>query len=277
MLFGPNLDRLFSNKMAWMYRSEDDTRALLRSLQPPLVVQPSSSHGRNDCLTDSILLAMEDQGLIGPLSMDRRVQLCTAVRCHLVRACGLSPHSYPFLSHDEHFAAICQVLRESLLPLWLAQQPPSQTSLTCIVYDRFNRQRVQDANGGYAELVETNPVHSVAPGEESLTAVVTLYCNTHDNGEGWHYEWIRACDEAHPGAGNPAPVAPDQHSSSESQSVGSWIHGSEDDLSGSESRSAASSEDVIPRPPSPPDTRPSDVQEHECLLYAVVSGQTCCQ
>ena len=126
---------------------------------------------------------MQDQKLIGPLDMAVRAQLCTAVRRHLVKACGLSPHSYPFLSHDEHFEAICQVLRESLLPLWLAEQCPSQTSLTCIVYDRFNRQMVQDTNGGYAELVETNPVHSVAPGEESLTAVVTLYCNTHDNRE----------------------------------------------------------------------------------------------
>ena len=159
-------------------------RALLRSLQPALEVQPSSSHGRNDCLTDSILLAMEDQGLIGPLSIDRRVQLCTAVRCHLLRDCGLSPHSCPFLSHDKHFAAICQVLRESLLPLWLAEQCPSQTSLTCIVYDRFNRQMVEDATGGYTELVETNPVQSAAPGAESLSAVVTLYCNMHDNGEG---------------------------------------------------------------------------------------------
>ena len=208
-------------------------RTLLRSLQPALEVRPSSSHGRNDCLTDSILLAMEDQGLIGPLDIDMRVQLCTAVRRHLVMACGLSPHSYPFLSHDEHFEAICQVLRESLLPLWLAEQCPSQTSLTCIVYDRFNRQMVEDATGGYTELVETNPVHSAAPGAESLAAVVTLYCNTHDNGEGWHYEWIRACDEAHAGSGNPAPVTPDQKSShsffflwlTQRGLVDSWLRG----------------------------------------------------
>merc|ERR1711946_39198 len=85
------------------YRSEDDMRTLLRSLKPALEVRPSSSHGRNDCLTDSILLAMEDQGLIRSLDIDMRVQLCTAVRRHLVLACDLSPHSYPFRSHDEHF------------------------------------------------------------------------------------------------------------------------------------------------------------------------------
>ena len=92
-------------------------RTLLRSLSPALEVRPSSSHGRNDCLTDSILLSMEDQRLIGPLDKDMRVQLCTAVRRHLVMACGLSPHNYPFLSHDEHFEAICQMVRDSLLPL----------------------------------------------------------------------------------------------------------------------------------------------------------------
>ena len=132
---------------------------------------------------------MEDQGLIGPLDIDVRMQLCTTVRRHLDMACGLSPHSYPALSHDKHFVAICEVLRKSLLPLWLAEPLPSQTSLTCIVYDRFNRQMVTDATGERAELVETNPVHSAALGAESLAAVVTLYCQTHDNGEGWRYEW----------------------------------------------------------------------------------------
>ena len=230
-------------------------RTLLRSLKPALEVRPSSSHGRNDCLTDSILLAMEDQGLIRSLDIDMRVQLCTAVRRHLVLACDLSPHSYPFLSHDEHFEAICQVLRESLLPLWLAEQCPSQTSLTCIVYDRFNRLMVKDVSGKGVELIETNPVHSAAPGAESLSAVVTLYCNTHDNGEGWHYEWIRACDEAHAGSGNPAPVTPDQRSSrfplplmqNDSDSEGSWIHGCEEAHSDSEILASSSSDDVTAR------------------------------
>ena len=149
-------------------------RTLLRSLQPALEVRPSSSHGRNDCLTDSILLAMEDQGLIGPLDIDMRVQLCTAVRRHLVMACGLCPHSFPFLSHDEHFEAICQVLRESLLPLWLAEQCPSQTPVTCIVYDRFNRQMVEDANGGYTELVATIQVHSTARDAAARTHVAVM-------------------------------------------------------------------------------------------------------
>ena len=152
---------------ALRYRSEEDMRMLLKSSQPPLEVRPSSSHGRNDCLTDSILLAMEHQGLIGPLHRDRRAQLCTAVRSHLETTCGVCPHSYPFLSHDQHFDVICQKLRKSLVPLWQTDRTPSQISFTCIVYDRFNRQMGEDANGGYTELVETNPVHSAAPGEES--------------------------------------------------------------------------------------------------------------
>ena len=65
---------------------------------------------------------MQDQKLIGPLDMEMRAQLCTIVCLHLVMACGHSPHSYPFLSHDDHFEAICQMLRESLVPLWLTEQ-----------------------------------------------------------------------------------------------------------------------------------------------------------
>ena len=205
-------------------------------------------------MTDSILLAMADQGLIGPLDKDKRVQLCTAVRRHLVTYCGLSPHGYPFLAHDEHFDAICQVLRVSLLPLWLAEQCLSQTSFTCIVHDRFNRQMVRDATGAYSELPETNPVHSAAPGAESLSVVVTLYCNTYDNGEGWHYEWIRAEEEGHVAEEN-------LDLSSASHSEGSWIHGSEDDHSGSEISISASSDDEpsypAPSAPADPPTVPS--------------------
>ena len=128
-------------------RSEEDMRILLRSLQPALKVRPSNSYGRNDCLTDSILLAMEDQGLITPLDKNTRMQLCTTVRRHLVLACDLCPNSTPFLGHDRHFEQICHALREQLVQHWKAQEPPSQTALTCIVYDRFNRQMLQDANG----------------------------------------------------------------------------------------------------------------------------------
>ena len=82
-------------------RSEHDMRILLRSLQPALKVRPSQSHGHNDCLTDSILLAMADQGLITPLDTMTRMQLCTIVRKHLELTCNLCPHSYTFLEHDK--------------------------------------------------------------------------------------------------------------------------------------------------------------------------------
>merc|ERR1711884_509688 len=51
-------------------RSEEETRALLGGLRPALEARPSRAHGRNDCLTQSIRLALEDQNIIGPLSID---------------------------------------------------------------------------------------------------------------------------------------------------------------------------------------------------------------
>ena len=183
-------------------------RFLLSTLPEPLEVRPSNSHGRNDCLTDSILLAIEHQGLIETLHVDRRSQLCAAVRRHLETTCGICPHSNPFLSHDQHFHGICQQLRTSLLPIWRAEHTPSQTSFTCIVYDRFNRQMLENADGTYSELVETNPVYSVAPGENALTSLISIYCNTNANGEGWHYEWITPCTMDNSQSENPAPVTP---------------------------------------------------------------------
>ena len=79
---------------------------LLGALVPALEVRPSTSHGRNDCLTDSILLSMEDQGLIGPLSIHARAQHCIVVRNWLEKNCGPCAQNYPFLSHDDHFADI---------------------------------------------------------------------------------------------------------------------------------------------------------------------------
>ena len=166
-------------------------RVLLASLQSPLTVQPSKHHDRNDCLTDSILLAMVDKQLIQPLELQERNLLCEIVRSYLVHDYGLSPCSdpYPFLSHDQHFHPICHILRQILGSKWI--QKASHTSLTCVVLDRFNRAVMTD-DGGMSEIPETNPVHSGAPEKESASFLITLYCNTDSNGDGWHYEWIRA-------------------------------------------------------------------------------------
>ena len=145
---------------SFAHRSEDAMRALLESLEPALKVQTSQSHGRNDCLTDSILLALADQGLIKPLDKQQRGVLCTNVRRDLETSWNLSPHNNPFLSHDDHFHPICEKLRETLEPLWVPPESLSQTAFTCIVYDRFNRQTVQDATGEFTEIEETNPVHA---------------------------------------------------------------------------------------------------------------------
>ena len=73
--------------------------------------------------------------------------------------------------------------------------------MTAVVYDRFNRHMVEDGAGGWTELVETNPVHSPAPANESDTCLLALYCSTHDDGHGWHYEWVRAKTATHGGLG----------------------------------------------------------------------------
>ena len=170
-------------------------KTLLRSLTPSLEVLPSSSHGENDCLTDSILLALEDQGAIVASSALVRQQLCRSVRRYLEIACHLPANGFPFLSHDAHFASICHMLRCLLERSWRGEAPLAETSFTCIVQDRFNRQVVVDNDGTRTELAETNPVYSRACGAETFEVILMLYCNTHEDGEGWHYEWIHVCEE----------------------------------------------------------------------------------
>ena len=191
------------------HRTEEEMRALLSSLHPPLEVRSSSAHSRNDCLTDSIILAMEHGHILQQLDMDKRAEICSHVRGYLIQECGLSPHGYPFLSHDEHFHLICTVLRTHLRELWQAPKHAAETSFTCIVYDRFNRRMAQDATGSHCELVETNPVYSPGTNGMRNEMLLMLYCNTHDNGEGWHYEWIRAQDKAHDPGEKPSP--PPEH------------------------------------------------------------------
>ena len=96
---------------------------------------------------------------------------------------------------------------------------------------------MEDVNGEYTEMAETNPVHSEAPGKSSMTVFIILYCNTHDNGEGWHYEWIRVVDNPADVAELPEPGTLDEDSPSSSLPDGgtdSWIHGSDIDRSDSD-------------------------------------------
>ena len=117
-----------------------------------------------------------------------RLNVCVIVRCYLVLAGSVSPVGFPFLAHDEHFGRICLALRQALLPWWKGEARPDGTSFTCVVYDRFNRQIVEDSDGTFTELAETNPVYSAAPSVESSKVCLMLYCHTCDNGEGFHYE-----------------------------------------------------------------------------------------
>ena len=167
------------------------------------------------------MLAMEDQRVISELNVVARKTLCDAVRQHLMQTCGLSRNGYPFLSHDLHFGAICDKLRPLLHTSWLPTIKPCQTSFTCIVYDRFNRQKVSDVNGGYSEIVETLPVFSAAPASEALTIVLTLYCNTNEYGDGIHYEWIRAIEKDSNCYVHNSSVSHDESSSSSTENSSS--------------------------------------------------------
>ena len=111
-------------------RTDEETQMLLRCLEPALEVRPSNSHGSNDCLTDSILLALVDQGVIVFLPMARRLDMCAIVRRFLVLVAGVSSEGFPFLAHDEHFGRICSALRQALLPWWAGEARPDETSFT---------------------------------------------------------------------------------------------------------------------------------------------------
>ena len=86
----------------------------------------------------------------------------------------------------EHFDH--QVLRESLQPHRFGKYHPTQVCITAIVHDWFKRHVVEDALGVWTGLV----VHSPAPVVEENTCPITLYRNTHDDGQGRHYMWVPA-------------------------------------------------------------------------------------
>ena len=81
--------------------SEDGAKRLLYQLG--MDVRPSSTHGRNDCLIDSILLALQAAGhIIGTLDMQQRDMICVHVRSQL-REAGLTAALFDdYLSHEEH-------------------------------------------------------------------------------------------------------------------------------------------------------------------------------
>ena len=139
-------------------RNENTMKQLLaEAMTPPHLVRPSSAHGANNCLTDSILLALAAQGFLRSMTLEERAAACDRVRIHL-ETCHNVPAEYPapFLSHEDHFDAICQFLRTDDPDLWSPWVVPTKLSITAVVFDRFHRTLVQDVHGEVSELPETH-------------------------------------------------------------------------------------------------------------------------
>jgi len=177
--------------------------------QHGLMRNPSESFGTNNCLSDSLLLSMREAGYVRPaITHDERRAACAAARCHLVRAHGLRPVGDPMLAHDAHIGPIFNYFREHCHWLWVDAQSVKAVDLTVTVFDRFNGRRVQDERGYLDELAPTNPVRvppfSSGGRQTQRTHVqLQLYCYTHRNGSGYHYEWVS-------GGSTPGGFAPRQ-------------------------------------------------------------------
>ena len=70
-----------------------------------------------------------------------------------------------------------------------------QTDFCVVVYDRFQGRSLYDVSGESFDLPDPDPVRiapfarSTCPSETKHCQVL-LYCNTHNDASGYHYEWI---------------------------------------------------------------------------------------
>ena len=166
---------------------------MLASLQTPYIVQASSPHGENNCLTDSILRSLLHQNLLKPLSLAERKKLCREARQHLQEDYGLR-RGFPFLRHDSHARGILRFLVASASTIWLPNINPLGLQFSLTVLDRWNRALLPGSPGKVSEIPETNVV-SIEPVDldvEQYPVVILLYCHTFRNGDGYHYDWIFA-------------------------------------------------------------------------------------
>ena len=175
-------------------RTDVETKTLLRSLQPPHYVHASMAHGENNCLIDSVLLALGDQKIVCRLDVDARAAICRDVRRHLVGRGVVSPDGFPFLSHELHAHVIFEHLRDLGQGFWCSGVLPQQLSCTVVAFDKSHGQMLIDVNGGASELPDVSSVHSPAPcaAHAVREVLIQLYCNSFDDSVGtpYHYEWI---------------------------------------------------------------------------------------
>ena len=208
-------------------RTDSEMKEVLKTLQVPPYVRKSNTHGKNNCLIDSILLALQDKDYIKPLEVYERAAVCGSIRRHLIEHHGVAPESpdgsQSYLSHEDSFDAICQQLRSEHPNIWLDGVDAIRLPIIALIYDRFQRQQLYDSSGaGDGEMDEVAPVVSMPlSASDYLPEVhIQLYCNTHDDAYGtpYHYEWISLAEEANEeeeqsgedddddGENNPAPL-----------------------------------------------------------------------
>ena len=186
-------------------RTDNEMKELLKTLQVPHYVRRSNTHGQNNCLIDSILLALQDQQYVKPLEVDARAAVCSSIRRHLIEHHDVAPEnpdgSQSYLSHEDSFDAICNQLRSEHPDIWFHGIDATRLPIIAVIYDRFHRRQLYDNSGAWAgEMEEVNaPVVSMPmSASENLPEVhIQLYCNTHDDtyGTPYHYEWISFKEE----------------------------------------------------------------------------------
>ena len=184
-------------------RSDEDMKELLRTLDPPHFVHESKTHGQHNCLVDSILLALQASDFVRPLAVTERAAICRSIRMHLIEHHHVAPQAsngtHSFLSHEEHFSAICDHLRKEHADAWLTGVDFAQLSISVVVFDRFQRGQLFDSHGAWeGELADINdPVISAPQSRPTDEVLIQLYCNTLDDGHGtpYHYEWISSRPE----------------------------------------------------------------------------------
>ena len=214
-------------------RSEEAMKALLiHSLG--YSVRDTTAHGENNCLIEAVLCALHSQGYLVQMSVEQRREVCRGARTHLIEQHGLSSSGFVYLSHDVHFDPICNYLRSRVPGIWpysfdpYLSSLPHRLTITAQVFTRWDRVQVLGARGEVDELREVDPVSSLADLADLMKveeAVIYLYCNTSDGGDGWHYEWILPSSvEAEPGDYDAIPEIPyEDDNISNVDSLDSWF------------------------------------------------------
>ena len=179
-------------------RTENAAKEILRNLG--LQVMHADTFSRNDCLTDSLLQSLMHANLVRTtLSTGERD--CIALRvvrehlCHMNR----TGPGCDYLSHDEHVGHIYDFLLSNERDIWTDLQEAHHTDITVMVYDRFQGRQLEDRDGTVNELPECEPIHLAARSfPETNHVQLFLYCCTHRDSSGYHYEWIRPFEIATP-------------------------------------------------------------------------------